>query len=86
MVASFSNMGIPIVEECESGSIRLIGGSTNSTGRVLVCANGVWGKVCNKLQYWTTANAKVVCRQLGFPVNSKRDNTLDIQRYWCSMV
>ena len=52
--------------ECEEGEIRLVGGVTNSSGRLEVCANGMWGRVCNALQYWGPANARVVCRQLGF--------------------
>ena len=57
---------IPTVPECENGEIRLVGGGTNSTGRLEVCINGIWGKVCNALGYWGTDNARVVCRQLGF--------------------
>ncbi|CAI8052103.1 Deleted in malignant brain tumors 1 protein [Geodia barretti] len=55
-----------VVKECESGEIRLVGGLTNSVGRLELCANGIWGRVCNRLQYWGPVNAKVVCRQLGF--------------------
>ena len=58
--------GFYAVEECETGDIRLVGGVTNSTGRLEVCANGIWGRVCNRLEYWGPDNAKVVCRQLGF--------------------
>ena len=54
------------VEECETGEVRLVGGVTNSTGRLEVCGNGVWGRVCNRFQYWGPDNARVVCRQLGF--------------------
>ena len=54
------------VPECESGSARLVGGVTNSTGRLEVCGNGIWGRVCNRLQYWGEENARVVCHQLGF--------------------
>ena len=59
------------VPECESGLVRLVGGVTNSTGRLEVCANGVWGRVCNRLQYWGEDNARVVCRQLGFSDTGK---------------
>ena len=59
------------VEECESGSVRLVGGSSNSTGLLEVCANGRWGRVCNRPSYWSAANAQVVCRQLGFHVHGK---------------
>ena len=36
-----------------------------------MCANGLWGRVCNRLQYWGPDNARVVCRQLGFPTDGK---------------
>ena len=54
------------VEECEHGAVRLVGGLTDSTGRLEFCALGVWGKVCNAFGYWGPDNARVVCRQLGF--------------------
>ncbi|CAI8033836.1 Hepatocyte growth factor receptor, partial [Geodia barretti] len=53
-------------KECKHGEVRLVGGVTNSTGRLEFCANGVWGRICNKLEYWGPENARVVCRQLGF--------------------
>ena len=52
--------------ECEEGEVRLVGGVTNSSGRLEVCANGVWGRVCNYFRYWGPDNARVVCRQLRF--------------------
>ena len=52
--------------ECEEGAVRLVGGVNKSSGILEVCTNGVWGRVCNALQYWGSENAKVVCRQLGF--------------------
>lgn len=54
------------VTECETGQVRLVGGVANSTGRLEVCGNGIWGRVCNRLGYWSQENAQVVCRQLGF--------------------
>ena len=62
---------ISTVEECETGEIRLVGGVTNSVGRLEVCANGIWGRVCNRLQYWGPDNARVVCHQLGFSEDGK---------------
>ena len=51
---------------CKTGDIRLVGGATDSTGRLEICVLGMWGSVCNRFQYWGPDNARVVCRQLGF--------------------
>ena len=60
--------------ECEEGKVRLVGGVTNSSGRLEVCANGVWGRVCNYLRYWGPDNARVVCRQLRFSEQGIKDS------------
>lgn len=49
---------------CNSGDVRLFGGESSYTGRVLVCIGGHWGTVTN--ENWGTSDARVVCRQLGF--------------------
>lgn len=47
-----------------NGDLRLQGSSIQGSGRVEVCLNNVWGTVCDDI--WDSADANVVCGQLGF--------------------
>ena len=49
---------------CNDGDIRLEGSTLEGEGRVEVCMNEVWGTVCD--DFFTTVDANVVCRQLGY--------------------
>ena len=51
---------------CVNGAVRLVNGSRPSEGSVQLCVKGAWEYVC-EAHYWSAgANAKVVCRQLGY--------------------
>ena len=57
---------------CINGDLRLMGGSTESEGRVEICYNNHWGTVCN--DEWDDTDAKVACKQLGYPTIGKLEN------------
>ncbi len=44
-----------------------MGGSSPLEGFLETSLHGKWGAVCTQQTMWTDAEAKVVCRQLGFP-------------------
>ena len=47
--------------------MRLINGSSAREGTVEICADGVYGTVCD--DRWSALDATVVCRQLGYTGN-----------------
>ena len=59
---------------CQDGDIRLRDGQTPSVGRVEICFNNQWGRICPNS--WDAADATVVCTQLGLPSESKLANIM----------
>ena len=59
------------IEPCApEGLIKLVTGSDIYEGRVEICATGgAWSTVCD--DFWGSADAKVVCRQLGYATDGK---------------
>jgi len=59
---------------CTTGQVRLAGGNIPNEGRVEICMNNVWGTVCD--DSWGSADATVVCRQLGYSTEGKSPPSL----------
>jgi len=59
----------PVPSNCTTGAVRLVDGRNETEGRVEVCRSGVWGAVgfLNYNYPWNFRNARVTCRQLGYP-------------------
>lgn len=64
----FRDVGVTCSEtNCTHGDIRLQGNLPNK-GRVEICVNNIWGKVC--IDSWYNPDAEVACRQLGLQYTS----------------
>ena len=53
---------------CQDGEVKLVEGETEWKGRLEVCLGRRWGTVSN--DGWSVANAEVVCRDLGYEINT----------------
>ena len=55
------------------GRVKLVGGSHEFEGDVLICQNGEWRYFCIFVLgiHWTEHHGRVVCRSLGFSTEGK---------------
>ena len=54
---------------CADGDIQLVDGESEREGRVEVCLGQRWGTVNE--DGWSSVDAQVVCRQLGYSTAGK---------------
>ena len=56
---------------CCDGAVRLAGGTLSNEGRVELCISRKWKTVCDNS--WSSNEARVVCRQLGYAYQGESD-------------
>ena len=68
--------------ECNDTDVRLVqlDGDVEGEGLVEYCSSGRWGLVC--FDSWDTNDARVICRQLGYDVESKITIILILPQYY----
>ncbi len=64
----------PVQGICTGVTVRLVGGTLQSEGRLEIYENGVWRTVCNR--HWNWEDAHVACRQLGFGQGNCENNII----------
>ena len=64
---------------CNTGDVRLVDGISKFEGRVEVCTQGLWGAIA--YPRWSSSDAIVVCRQLGFPWQCEFAHSFSIMDY-----
>ena len=55
--------------QCRESEVRLVIGSVPNEGRVKICVDSVWDRVCD--DSWANNETRVVCRQLGYRMDGR---------------
>ena len=53
---------------CVEGDVRLYNGGSPLEGRVQMCYNNIWIKVCGGFS-WDSCNTNATCKQLGYLIS-----------------
>ena len=72
----FKLANVYLASACQDGDVRLRGGRHYREGRVEVCRNQQWGRVCD--DNWDDNDSAVVCRQIGL----SEEGTLECFNAW----
>lgn len=72
-----------VLDECNTtGALRIVSESSPLKGRVEVCIYGVWGTI--ESTFWDIADARLVCRVLGYsPISKIRDVCVVRGKWYC---
>ena len=54
-----------VSSNCSDGDLRLTNGEEEGEGLVEICNGSIWWAIYD--DYWDANDAKVVCKQLGYP-------------------
>ena len=63
---------------CEDHDVKLVNGSSQNEGRVEICNDNQWGTVTD--DGWSSNDAEVVCRQLGYRYPDGESWTMSMSR------
>ena len=72
LVVKAGNILLMLPIGCHEGEVRLQEGLTPLQGHVELCRANTWGRVCTS--GWTSIDARVVCRQLGYSATGIRSS------------
>lgn len=65
--------------DCGDNDLRLVEGPSANEGKIEICTNGFWGTLCSSYRFGD-ADARVVCRQLGFQTLGMVSSCLEFGR------